>query len=367
MTRKLILFVMATLFLWSAYAQNEGKTTWVQKLQKKDRSWFVTPLVYYTPETRWAFGAAAVGFFKLNKSDSLSPISTAGLSFAYTSNDQILFSIPFRLYFKENQFRISGDVDFYRYPYFFAGIGNSNPPDYKENYNASFPRLRGVFMQRFASGWYTGPSIFIQNTTILDREAGGQLETGNIPGSSGGLVSGMGWEVQNDKRDNIYAPLKGHFMRMSVLFYDDAFLSDFSFNHFEIDLRKYWPFYKKHVLAFQTYGEYNFGEVPFNRMAQLGGPRMMRGYKIGALRDQHYSSAQVEYRTPIWGVFGLTAFASTGTVASSINNFNTTDMKFAYGGGIRFAFNQKERIHLRLDYARAIDRDEFYFTVAEAF
>ncbi|MCB0480325.1 MAG: BamA/TamA family outer membrane protein [Flavobacteriales bacterium] len=365
--KPILLSIFILLFSLGIKAQTPDSLRWVERIQNKDRSWFATPIVYYTPETRWAFGAAAVGFFKFNKSDSLSPMSTTGISFAYTNNDQILFSIPFRLYFKQDMFRISGEVDFYKFPYFYAGVGNQNPPDFKENYTASFPRLSATFLQKIKKSWYTGPTIFTQNSTIYNLEKGGQLDSGQIPGSHGGVTSGMGWEILTDSRDNVYAPLKGHFYRMSVLFFDEAFLSDFSYNHFVIDLRQYINFYKTHVLAIQAYGEYNFGEVPFNRMAQLGGQRIMRGYKLGTFRDQHYSAAQIEYRSPFWGIFGLAAFAGMGVVAHEISQFEAQYIRPSYGGGIRMAFNKKERLNLRLDYARGENRDEFYFTVSEAF
>ncbi|UTW61090.1 hypothetical protein KFE98_13825 [bacterium SCSIO 12741] len=74
----------------------------------KPRKWILLPSVYYTPETRWAFGAIGLGFFRFSKEDTLSPISNVGLSLAYTLNDQILFSLPFNLFLKGDRYRIRG-------------------------------------------------------------------------------------------------------------------------------------------------------------------------------------------------------------------------------------------------------------------
>ena len=223
------------------------------------------------------------------------------------------------------------------------------------------------FLERFGKQFFTGPSIFTQNTTIDKTEVGGALESGQIPGSQGGVASALGWEFQLDQRDNVYAALKGHFLRFEMLFFEEAFLSDFNFNHFSLDLRKYFNLGKNHVIAIQGFGQSNFGNTPFNRMAQLGGPKLMRGYKLGAFRDQHYTSAQVEYRTPFWKAFGLVGFVGAGAVSDKISDFNVDYLKPSYGAGLRVAFNKEERIHLRIDYARGDNRDEFYFTVAESF
>lgn len=363
----LIILILGSFFYGKAQSQVDSLPKWAQKLANPDRRWVVTPVFYYTPETQWAFGGAAVGFFQMSKNDTVSPLSNGGISFAYTQNDQILFRVPFNLYWKQNRYRLLGDIDFYRFPYFFAGIGNDFPPDYSEDYSASFPRVQAQFLRRVKGNLFTGPSVFLQNTTIDQVEAGGLLESGNVPGSEGGVSNAIGWEFMIDSRDNVYASRKGHYLRFGMLFFDQAFASDFSFNHFILDLRKFFNLGKNHIIAIQGYGEYNFGETPFNRMGQLGGPKRMRGYKLGALRDQHYTTAQMEYRTPFWKAFGLAAFIGTGAVSSTIETFSTNDLKPSYGAGLRVAFNKEKRIHLRLDYARGADRDELYFTVTESF
>ncbi|UTW61089.1 BamA/TamA family outer membrane protein [bacterium SCSIO 12741] len=200
-----------------------------------------------------------------------------------------------------------------------------------------------------------------------ETEEGGWLSSGLIPGGEGGVTSGLGWEFQWDHRDKVYAPYKGHFVRLSMLFFDPAFASDFAFNHFTLDMRKYFNLGNNHVLAFQAYGEYNFGETPFNRMAQLGGQIIMRGYKIGTYRDQHLMAGQIEYRTPIWYFVGFTAFLGSGAVARNFNDFQTSNFRPTYGMGLRLALNRKERINLRLDYARGEYDGEFYLTLMESF
>ncbi|MBD79490.1 MAG: hypothetical protein CL840_11285 [Crocinitomicaceae bacterium] len=334
---------------------------------EKERKFVVLPSIYYTPETRWAFGAVAIGFFRFNNEDTISPMSNASMSFAYTMNDQILFQAPFNLYFKKDKFRILGEVAYYNYPYFFSGVGNEFPLRYSEDYVASFPRIQLAAMQKVWKNWYTGPRVFLQNTTMEEVAQGGLLDSGIVPGSQGGLANAIGWEVRIDGRDNVYAPRKGYYLRTGLLAFDKIVGSDFDFNHFDIDARLYYNLGKNHVLAAQSYSEFNFGNTPFNRMAQLGGSKIMRGYKKGTYRDQLMTAVQLEYRTPIWHFFGFTAFVGTGGVADKFSNFSTEYLRPSYGAGLRLAFNKKERIHIRLDYARGDHYEEFYITLNEAF
>ncbi|MGB0402652.1 MAG: BamA/TamA family outer membrane protein [Salibacteraceae bacterium] len=333
----------------------------------KDRKFVVLPSIYYTPETRWAFGAVALGFFRFDKTDTISPISSAGMSFAYTLNDQILFQLPFNLYLSKDKYRILGDIDYFRYPYFFSGVGNDIPQGYEERYSASFPRIQLVAMRRVLKSIYTGPRLYMQNTVMEKIDTAGLLATGTIPGSDGGLTNGIGWEVRWDGRNNVYAPTEGYYMRVSALGFDKFMGSEYQWNHLLFDLRKYFNLGGDHVIALQSYSDFNFGITPFNRMAQLGGSKIMRGYRKGQYRDQHMTTGQIEYRSPIWGYVGFAAFLGTGAVADEFNNFSLGNLRPSYGGGIRFAFNRKERINIRLDYARGENSGEFYFTLSEAF
>ena len=64
----------------------------------------VLPLVFFTPETRWAAGAASVATWQ---SDSVSRPSQSQLGFAYTQNKQWLFYLPFQLFLKKNKYLVS--------------------------------------------------------------------------------------------------------------------------------------------------------------------------------------------------------------------------------------------------------------------
>jgi outer membrane translocation and assembly module TamA len=62
----------------------------------------------------------------------------------------------------------------------------------------------------------------------------------------------------------------------------------------------------------------------------------------------------------------LATFISTGGVSESIKNV-WENPRVAYGGGVRFRFNKKEKIAVRFDYGAGKDTQNFYFTIGEAF
>jgi hypothetical protein len=55
-------------------------------------------------------------------------------------------------------------------------------------------------------------------------------------------------------------------------------------------------------------------------------------------------------------------------VASKLSGFDFQSLKYSYGGGIRIALNQSEKLNLRLDYGIAPGSSNgFYLQLGEAF
>lgn len=85
----------------------------------KSFSIFPLPLLYYTPETRFAFGVAAAATFRFRR-DTASTIrpSQVTVGAAYTQNKQLLFYVPFQLFYNQNRYFAIGEVGYYKYNYF---------------------------------------------------------------------------------------------------------------------------------------------------------------------------------------------------------------------------------------------------------
>ena len=155
---------------------------------------------------------------------------------------------------------------------------------------------------------------------------------------------------------------------MAILVFHPEFLSDYKFTHFEVDFRKYINPWKKHIIAFQATSMSNPGNTPYYELSQMGGEKQMRGYYMGAYRDKILVDAQMEYRLPIWNIFGAVAWIGTGRVASSWGKMDLDGFRLSYGWGIRVRVDSKNDTNLRIDlgYGPGGIRGG-YFSFAEAF
>jgi outer membrane translocation and assembly module TamA len=163
--------------------------------------------------------------------------------------------------------------------------------------------------------------------------------------------------------------MAGRLYRFQAVFFAKDIGSSFDFNRYEVDLREYVGLnqQKEQVLAFQAYIDFVRGNPPFYRLPPLGGSKIMRGYKSGLLRDRNLITAQVEFRSRLWRRFGAVAFVGTGDVADDFSDFKLKNLKPSYGLGLRFKFNTRENVNLRMDLGFGDNTDGIYFGVQEAF
>lgn len=136
-----------------------------------------------------------------------------------------------------------------------------------------------------------------------------------------------------------------------------------------MDFRYFKSFFSRcHVLAMQLFNYTNIGEAPIRELAAFGGPTNVRGYYQGRYRDKNMVSAVVEYRAPLFWRLSGCAFVGTGNVFSKTSDLVSSDLKYAYGAGLRFAVLRKEKFNIRVDYGYYNNFNRgLYFTVGECF
>jgi outer membrane protein assembly factor BamA len=180
---------------------------------------------------------------------------------------------------------------------------------------------------------------------------------------------GLGAAQVWDTRDNIFYPLTGTFCRVQAVFFATDLGSSYNFNHYQFDLRQYLNINedREQVLAFQALIDFVRGSPPFYRLPALGGARIMRGYKAGVMRDRNLLCGQAEFRSHIWRKLGAVAFVGTGDVANEFADFKWKNLKPSFGVGLRYRFNTKENVNLRMDLGFGDNTDGIYFGVQEAF
>jgi outer membrane protein assembly factor BamA len=331
------------------------------------------PFAKYSPETGFAGGAVGLYYFRLTSDTGASarPSSVSG-GVTYTQKKQISTGIDYDFYFGDGLYHWSGGFDYKRIPFDFYGVGNVSPKDPVDNYTPLWRGGDAEFTRTFArtdegEGFDAGVAAEIRDDKILSSNPGGSIAAGSVPGSRGGLSSGAGFVAMYDTRDNIFSSHTGTYVKFKSMFYGHASGSSFSFNRYDVDVRKFYPVTGSHTIALQGLVELVRGDEPFYTMAQLGGDVNTRGYFQGRFRDNDMAVLQAEYRLPLFWRFGFAAFVSAGEVAGGLDSFKASTVKYSAGAGIRFIVVEDERLGVRLDFGSGRDSSELYFSILEAF
>src|SRR3546814_9059498 len=108
--------------------------------------------------------------------------------------------------------------------------------------------------------------------------------------------SGASVHLLNDTRDFAPNPSRGHVLSVDYAAYRPAFGSDNTFDVLTTRFGGYLGLDPKTTLAFDLYGDFRAGAVPWNELSALGGEQRMRGYYNGRYRDRNTVSTQIEWR-----------------------------------------------------------------------
>lgn len=322
------------------------------------------PILYYSPETRWAAGAGALYFFRAEENSSRPTNITSGI--IYTQNRQFLFEVTSNAFFRGGSLWHPGSFYFQKLPSRFFGIGSATPDSAEEEYTAQIVRINPSLLWKAAEGLFIGAQVHYEAWTVKETEPGRALAGGGVPGSSATTVMGVGGAVNYDTRDNIFAPLSGSFYQANAITSPEWLGSTTAFSRFRADLREYFALGGENVLSTQLMLQSTAGTVPFRFLPQLGGQNVLRGLYEGRYRDRHMAAVQAEVRTAFWRRFGLALFTGIGDVAPELSGFSWKSMKVTYGAGFRFAFIPEEHIILRIDFGFAKNSDGVYVTLNEA-
>lgn len=334
------------------------------KEEKKPRDLVLLPIIVHTPETKLALGVASIYFFRGPVSTRPSTVSAFVM---YTQNRQVVTSLGAEVYSRDEGHKLEGNVSYIEFPDKFYGIGPDTPESNEEDYTPRSVNIMAGAQQRWHHHGHAGLRYEFSTWDLIETESGGMLAAGDLNGSQGGTTSGIGGLLNRDTRDNVYYSTRGSFCQVAGTYYPEWLGSDFDYGRFTLDLRRYFGFRGRHVVALQAVGVGTGGDTPIQSLAALGGSEIMRGYYQGRYRDRYSAVLQTEYRVKVWWRFGLVAFAGIGDVAHSPAGFELDHFRYSAGGGIRFLISKQEGMNLRLDSAVGEDTSGFYITLGEAF
>lgn len=376
---KRILLLVLVLF-------TSGNLTFAQKSNFLTRYWnrlindtteitkpqfLIYPTLAYAPETSWEFGLSSVYVYYANY-DSTNRLSEVNGFTFFTLERQYGAWFDHALYSDRNLWFVLGRLRFQSFPLLYYGIGSDAPDEHLAQVNANLVLIKERLLRKVYRSVYVGVEADYQRLSSVEflnrTEEPFQLP----PGHEGSANLGLGVGILFDNRHNILNVRDGFFSELALLRYHDAWGSDFTFTSVISDTRWYYPVNSRDVLAFQLFGQFNAGDVPFNQLAMMGGESIMRGYYQGRYRDKNQIATQLEYRLlPLpWSFtrrWGAAVFAGTGTVFNNIRSLTTRDVVWSAGAGIRFLLFPKKDIFTRLDLAFTREGTGVYIFIGEAF
>lgn len=320
------------------------------------------PLFSYSQEAGTVFGLAKFNLFRLSKKDTISKPSLVSGVFTASTLGRINFSLVDQLVFKQNQWVVLSYINYKKTPQYFFGIGNDITREDMEDVTTN--RIKFVttvlHMNKKNEFLYYGGGIDLANYFDITYDTTTNPANGdsvsylvqhpNTPGIKGGNNFGVGLAVAFDSRDSRYNPSKGAYVLLTTLRYFTAIGSDYDFYKFELNARKYFVPWYKHIIALQATTMYSTSETPFYELSLMGGENQMRGYYQGAFRDKVLVDAQIEYRLPVWKMFGIVGWVGTGRVANAYEDLSFDGWKISYGTGLRLKVDTKNNTNLRFDF-----------------
>ena len=327
---------------------------------------------FYKPETRVGAAATVTAVTRRLDADSADRPSSANLFAIVTQKGQLESGVSADRWSPGNRHRLQASAGFSRFPLDFYGVGTAAADtvdaDSAESYTPRTMSAQVAAHRRVGRALYVGAGYQFQHTALTRREPGGLLDAGGITGSRGGTLSSLTLLGSLDTRDNLYAAARGVYVQLTAGAADGAMGSDFDFTRVTVDARKYMTVRPGRVLAVQAFADAIVsGDAPFDRLPQIGGQNVVRGYYMGKYRDRNAAAVQAEYRAPLWRRLGAVAFAGAGVVMPRWSAFDAGDVKPGYGAGLRYALSKEERVNVRADFGFGQRSSGLYLTLGEAF
>ncbi len=333
------------------------------------------PIAFSTPDTGFAGGAAVIWAIP-NPEAGENKNDTVRVFGFLSQKGQMMLAVGSSLYRDQGFMLLEPSVSFGKSVETSHGLGSSSSADSEENYKTEFLSLK------FKTGWnllqdsYFGPAVQLQSREYTDLTGAGNLR--NYLAANNEEVEstriGLGVQLKRDTRDNSFYSQDGVFSEAELLVFDDTWGSDYNFNLFQLEHRRFIPLDSRSVFAVQAKIKAASGHVPYDQMPAIGGAQSLRGVLQDRYRDEFALSSQVEWRRILTDKWGMAVFSGFGDVFPSADEVSTSELKYALGIGGRYALGQQQRVNLRLDfgYSDALggaEADGFnvYFQVGEAF
>ncbi len=327
------------------------------------------PALGYSPRTGVELGFLTVIKLRENelKETDYNRPSILRPTFLVSTKRMVEFLTDYDLYFKHG-YQVNGRIHTRTLPDEYFGVGNEEKLIETPKYITRMILLEGFVYKSITKFLFGGFLYDFNFTSNVDWDFG----FGNDSIPADGWTNSLGPAIKFDNRDDSSYPYKGMLLQSSWSLGGDYVGGGYDFNSFKTDLRIYQKLgsgnKNPHIIASQLIYQTINGDVPFYKLAFLGGNKIVRGipHQLKYV-DKNLWLAQLEYRKMVWWRFGCAIFGGAGNVYSdSYDTFSNTH--YFYGGGLRVKVLEDERVNFRVDFGKTNRGDSgFFITIGEAF
>jgi Omp85 superfamily domain len=372
MLKMLKRIVWAAALLIPLYAQDlkPAAQAEVTEEKKKEETWGMFPLLVplYSPETRFMVAGGGIFWYNPWPDAPRKRISELTTFFTASQNKQYSLGVIFEAYFLRHRLKVMQNLDAYKQPNLFWGLGGTTPASNEEKFDPTGFANRTSFLWLIAEDVYLGGIWQSQFDTITPEKDTGYLVTVRPGGHDGTKINGPGIHLLIDTRDNAFSPERGHWFEARVVHSNTNLGANGNLLQSTIDYRWFKKLPWGHVFALNGLLTTTLGDVQWYGLPRLGGQFQMRGFFSGRYVDRHLWVAQADYRLPVWWRLGLVLFTGIGDVSGDLLAPVSSNFKISYGSGVRILVDKEQKINMRLDLGFTNQGDvNFYFTFKEAF
>jgi outer membrane protein assembly factor BamA len=365
MAKRFALLIFSILLCAAVNAQEKKKGRLTDKIFGKNLRFIGNPIIQNSPETGLKMGLAGNYLFKTGK-DTLTRSSNIYLQIAYTTKQQFILEPIWNIFTPNEKFILRGRAGYLNFTDYYWGLGPLAEASAKANLSYRRIYLQSKVLRKVSGNLFAGAQFRYSNIYGLSWT---NTLVPEVEGNGGSMVAGIGPNLQADFRDNPFSPQKGWYADVYYARFGSWLNGTHTFNEVQVDFRYYLRLSQPYqVLAFQAFGNFTQGSVPFRELPRLGSSFLMRGYFEGRFRDHNYVAAQMEWRQPLYKWLHASAFLAVGEVANEIRKFNTQSLKSTAGMGLRILLNKKESVFARFDFAFNNEGGTgFYIRINDAF
>ncbi|MGF1694141.1 outer membrane protein assembly factor [Vibrio lamellibrachiae] len=324
------------------------------------------PALFYTPEQGFGVGLLYVGLYGDTHGGTTQPSSMVINPYISTNGSKGI-TFENRHFFSGDHHRFYLDLELFDDAGVYYGVGHDagSVNDNKINYSEKVALIEPTLLTKVADDFYLGLGANITYAKASDFELDdGQGSLDKSADLEENTSYGAKVSAVYDSRDNVLNASEGLLVDMTAGYFHSSLTNDW-FGKYNFELANYITLGEfPGLIAWQVQGDFTSGDVPWNRLPDIGGANGLRGHVEGRYRDNHMAMGQVEYRLPIFWRVGAVFWGGVGSVAPEINELNE-DLLTSVGAGLRFKI--KDKVNIRADIGFGNDETAFYFHVNEVF